>query len=128
MSVSVADKIFLCFGLIDFGGLFIWLGIASHLAYTKMDLMLDHMKNSPIVMIRRFLIHAGLWGRLHVFGLIMWLMVMPGIALRKGIVSAEDLKAFPADLKRKLIVMQWFGWGLLLVMYGLTVYAKFGRG
>lgn len=58
----------------------------------------------------------------------MWLMVMPGIALRKGIVSTEDLKAFPADLKRKLIVMQWVGWGPLLVMYGLAVYAKFGRG
>ncbi|MDY7563094.1 hypothetical protein QN382_04890 [Pseudomonas sp. 10B1] len=127
MSVSTADKIFLCVGLIDFGGIFIWIAIAMYLAYTKMDLMLGHMKNSPIVMIRRFLIHAGPWGRMHVFGLIMGMMVTPGMALRRGAVSAEDLKNFPASLKRQLIVMQWAGWGLLLVMCGLAAYAKFGR-
>ncbi|MEB0039943.1 MULTISPECIES: hypothetical protein [unclassified Pseudomonas] len=126
MSMSTADKIFLCVGLVNFGGIFIWLGIASYLAYAKMDLMLGHMKNSQMVMMRVFLIHTGLWGRLHVFGLIMGLMVIPGIALRKGVVSAEDLKNFPADLKRKLIVMLWVNWALILVMLGLFLVIKVG--
>jgi hypothetical protein len=52
MSVSTADKVFLCLGLIDFGGIFVWIGIALHLAYTKMDLMLAHLKHCPAVMIR----------------------------------------------------------------------------
>ncbi|WPX62086.1 hypothetical protein [Pseudomonas sp. MH10] len=128
MNVSTADKIFLCVGLVNFGGIFIWIAIALYLAYTKMDLMLGHMKNSPIVIIRVFLIHTGLWGRLYVFGLIMGMMVTPGMALRRGAVSAEDFKNFPANLKRQLIVMQWAGWGLLLVMFGFGAYAKFGRG
>ena len=127
MSISTADKIYLCVWLVYFASMLAWIGAAMYLAYTKMDLMLAHMKNSPIVMIRRFLIHAGLWGRMHVFGVIMGMMVMPGMALRRGAVSAEDLKNFPADLKRKLIVMQWVGWGLLLVMCALAAYAKFGN-
>jgi len=128
MSLSTAEKIFLCVALIDFGGIFVWIGIALYLAYTKMDLMLAHLKNSPTVMIRAFLINAGPWGRLHVFGLIMGLMVTPRLFLRDGGVSAEDLKNFPAALKHKLVVMQWVSWALLLVMCGIGVYAMFGRG
>lgn len=128
MSVSTADKIFLCVGLVYFTSAVFWIGIALYFAYAKMDLMLSHMKNSPAVMTRVFLIHAGPWGRMHVYGLIMGLMVMPGMAIRKGMVSAEDLKNFPIDLKRQLVVMQWVGMGLLLVMCGLAAYAKFGRG
>jgi hypothetical protein len=127
MSVSTADKVFLCIGLIYFASAVSWIGIALYLAYTKMDLMLRHMKNSPAVVIRVFLIRTGIWGRMHVFGLIMGLMVMPGMSIRKGVVSAEDLKNFPADLKRKLVAMYWVCGGLLLIMCGLAAYAKFGR-
>jgi len=126
MSVSTADKIFLCISLSGFGGIFVWIGIALHLAYTKMDLMLDHLKNSPAIMIRVFLIDTGPWGRLHVFGLIMGLMVMPHFFLRDGGASAEDLKNFPAKLKRKLIILQWTSWIILLVMFGLFAVDEFG--
>jgi hypothetical protein len=125
MSLNTADKIFLCVALIDFGGMFVWIGIALHLAYTKMDLMLAHLKNCPAVMIRVFLINTGPWGRLHVFGLIMGLMVMPHFFLRDGGVSAEDLKNFPVDLKRKLVILQWASWVLLLVMCGIAAVAEF---
>ncbi|MEB0039942.1 MULTISPECIES: hypothetical protein [unclassified Pseudomonas] len=126
MSVSTADKIFLCVGLINFGGILIWITIALYIAYTKMDLMLGHFKNSSAVMIRAFLIHSGPWGRMHVFGLIMGLMVMPGVFVRKGAVSTEDLKNFPVPLKHKLAVMLWVGWGLLSVIFGLFVLIKIG--
>jgi hypothetical protein len=121
VSLSTVDKVFLVVGLIDFGGIFIWIGVAMYLAYSKMELMLSHFKNSPTITVRIFLIRAGILGRLHIFGLMMGLMVMPGIFLRKGGVSAEDLKSFPADLKRTLVVMQWVNWGLLLVALGLFV-------
>jgi hypothetical protein len=29
--------------------LFVWIGIALHLAYTKMDLMLAHLKTVPLL-------------------------------------------------------------------------------
>jgi len=57
----------------------------------------------------------------------MGLMVVPGVFLRNGAASAEDLKNFPAALKYKLIVMQWVSWMLLLVMCGLGLYAMLGR-
>ena len=125
MSVSTAEKIFLCVSLIDFGGIFVSLGIALHLAYTKMDLMLDHLKNCPAVMIRAPFKNAGPGGRLFVLGAIMGLMTVPRLYLRDGGASAEDLKNFPADLKRKIIILHRTGWVLLLVMCGLAAVAEF---
>jgi hypothetical protein len=128
MSLSTAEKIFLCVALIDFGGIFVWIGIALYLAYTKMDLMLAHLKSCPAVTIRAPFKNGGPGGRLFVLGAIMGLMTVPRLYLRDGGASAEDLKNFPADLKRKIIILHRTGWVLLLVMCGLGVYAMFGRG
>jgi len=126
VSLNTADKIILCIGLIDFAGVFIWLGMALHLAYTKMDLMLGHLKNCPAITIRAFLINTGPWGRLVVLGTITGLMITPRIYLRDGGASAEDLKNFPADLKRKLIILHWVAWILILVMFGMVGVVEFG--
>jgi len=60
MSASVAHKIFLCISIIGFGGLFIFLGVALHLAYATTDEMLDHLKNCPSIMVRASLKCGGL--------------------------------------------------------------------
>ncbi|TPG77873.1 hypothetical protein EAH74_26515 [Pseudomonas mandelii] len=124
MSISTADKIFLCVGLIDFAGIFIIIGISLHLAYTKMDVMLNHLQNCPAVMIRAPFRNGGPWGNMFLLGAIMGVMTTPRLYLRDGGASAEDLKNFPAVLRRKLIVLQWTGWGLLLVMFGLVAAAE----
>jgi len=124
MSLSTGDTIFLIIGLIDFVGAFISIGISLHLAYTKMDVMLNHLQNCPAVMIRAPLRHGGPWGNMFLLGAIMGVMTTPRLYLRDGGASAEDLKGFPADLKRKLIILQWTGWGLLLVMFGLVAIAE----
>ncbi|WP_397450606.1 hypothetical protein [Pseudomonas sp. NA-150] len=128
MSQYTADTIFLCIAIIDFGGIFICIGIGLYLAYAKMEMMLSHLKNCPAIMIRVFLIYTGPWGRLYVLGLIMGLMVIPGGFLRDGGASAEDLKNFPASLKYKLAFLLKTIWGLLVVMCGGAAYATFGRG
>jgi len=125
VSLSTVDKIVLVVGLVDFAGLFIIIGILLHLAYTKMDLMLDHLQNSPAVMIRAPFRNGGPWGNLFLIGAIMGVMTTPRLYLRDGGACAEDLKNFPADLKRKLVILQWIGWGLLLVMFGIVAAAKF---
>ena len=126
MSLSTAEKIFLSVSLIDFGGIFVWIGIALHLAYTKMDLMLDHLKSCPAVTIRAPFKNGGLGGRLFVLGAIMGLMTVPRLYLRDGGASAEDLKNFPADLKRKLIVLHWGSCVPLLVLFGMVAVVEFG--
>jgi hypothetical protein len=126
MSVSTANTFILWVGLIGFGGVFVSLGIALHLAYTKMDMMLDHLKNCPAVMIRAPFKNGGPGGRLFVLGAIMGLMTVPRLYLRDGGASAADLKSFPADLKRKLIVLHWGGCVPLLVLFGMVAVVEFG--
>jgi hypothetical protein len=124
MSLSSGGTIFLVIGLIDFIGAFISIGISLHLAYTKMDVMLNHLKNCPAVMIRAPLRNGGPWGNMLLLGAIMGVMTTPQLYLRDGGANAEDLKNFPANLKKKLIILQWTGWGLLLVMLGLFAAIK----
>ena len=119
MSLNTANKIFLCVGLIDLVGLFVWLGVALHLAYTRMDVMLNHLKNSPAVTIRAHFKSGGPWGKLFLLGGIMSAVTTPGIYLRDGGVNIEEIRNFPTHLKRKLVILQWAGWVLLTLMFGL---------
>jgi hypothetical protein len=128
MTVSTADKIFLCIGLISFGGMIVHIGVSLHFAYAKMDLMLEHLKNSPLITKHKHLIQLGPRARLIALGAIIGLLTSPSTYIRTGWACAEDLENFPADLKRKLIVSHRTSMMFLLVMFGLAAYAKFGRG
>lgn len=68
MSLGTADKIFLTVGLIDFSGAVICIGVAVHIAYTKMDMLLDCFRNSPAVKALTPLRFGGVWGRLLIVG------------------------------------------------------------
>ncbi|UVE43846.1 hypothetical protein KS461_20905 [Pseudomonas chlororaphis] len=126
MSLNTADKVFLVVGFIDFVGIFIALGICLHMAYTKMDVMLDHLQNSAVLSTLTTLRHDGPWGKLILVGSIASFVTFPNFYLKRGWVSAEDVLGFPAALKRKLVVLQWSGLGLLLVMTGLAAVVKLG--
>jgi hypothetical protein len=126
MSLNTADKIFLVVGLVDFAGIFISLGIYLHMAYTKMDLMLDHLKNSVVLSTLTTLRHGGPWGKLILVGSIASFVTFPNFHLKRGWVSAEDLLSFPEALKRKLVVLQWSALALIVVMAGLAAVVKLG--
>lgn len=62
----------------------IWLGIMLRLAYTKLDLMLEYLKNCPAVMTRASLKNGGPAGRLFVLSGIIGVVTRPKIYLRDG--------------------------------------------
>ena len=126
MSLNTADKIFLAVGLIDFVGIFLWIGVCLHLAYTQMDLMLDHLKNSVLINTFVPLRQGGPWGKLVLIGSISSVIAFPGFYLKRGSVNAEDLRCFTGSLKRKLVMLQWGGLILLVVMVCIGVVAKLG--
>ncbi|WP_339478426.1 hypothetical protein [Pseudomonas sp. RL_5y_Pfl2_73] len=126
MTVSFSEKIFMVVGIIDLGGIFIWIGMCLYLAYKKMDLILDHLKNCSAVMTIASLRHGGPWGKLMLVGGISGLITFPNFYLKRGGLSAEDINTFPASLKRKLVVLQWCVIALLSVMIILAMFVKFG--
>ena len=106
--------------------MFVWIGIALHMAYTKMDLMLEHLKNGSAIMNQAPLRHGGPWGKLLLIGGISGIVTFPGFYLKRGGLSAEDLNNFPAPLKRKLALIQWSVIGLLSAMTLLALIGKSG--
>lgn len=126
MNVSIAHKIFLCVSIIGFGGLMIFLGVALHLAYARMDVMLDHLKNCPSVMVRAPFKNGGVRGKLFVLAAIMGMMTMPNLYLRDGGANAKDLQNFPRRLRRKLIVLHWGGVVFIVLLLGLFAVTALG--
>lgn len=126
MSLNIVDKVLLSIALIDLAGIFLWIGGCLHLAYTKMDLMLEHLKNCSAIMTRAPLRHGGPWGKLLLVGGISGIVTFPTFYLKRGELSSEDLANFPASLKRKLAVLQWSVIGLLLVMASFGLAVKLG--
>lgn len=106
-------------------GMAIWIGVCLHLAYTRMDEILGFLKNCSAVMNRAPLRHGGPWGKLLLIGGISGIVTFPGVYLKYGGVSVEDLKRFPTQLKRKLAVLQWCVIVLLVMMCVLVVGMKF---
>lgn len=86
-------------------GAFICIGVALYIAYTKMDLMLDHLQNSAGVMNIAPLRQGGPWGKLLLVGGISGFVTFSNFYLKRGRISAEDLKKFPVTLKRKLVIL-----------------------
>ncbi|MHC8314722.1 hypothetical protein [Pseudomonas sp. LB3P31] len=125
MSLNTAETAFLYIGLANFAGMMIWFCFALHLAYTRMDEMLERLKNCSAILRRAPLRFGGPFGKLLLVGGISGVITFPNLYLRLGGVSIDDLNAFPASLKRKLAVMQWTLWGSIVVMCSLFVFGKY---
>ena len=126
MTLSVSDSILLTIVVADFAGIFIWIGICLHLAYTKAGVMLEHLENSPAIMAWAPMRQAGPWVKLMLVGGISGLITFPSFQLKRGQLSAIDLERFPVALKRKLVALQWCMIGLLLVMVSFGIAIKLG--
>ena len=90
MSISLADKIFVTLGLLDFGGIFIWMGVNFHLAYTKMDYMLEHLKNCSLIKTLTPLNQGGPWGKFLLVGGISGVLTFPTMYIKRGNADADD--------------------------------------
>lgn len=112
-------------GLVLFG-LLIWNVVALYLAYTKLDLMLEKLKNCSAIVTRAPLRHGGPWGKLLLVGGISGIVTFPRFYLSRGELDVEDLETFPIALKRKLIALQWAVIGLLTTMVMLVVLWESG--
>ncbi|WP_259679346.1 hypothetical protein [Pseudomonas chlororaphis] len=65
-------------------GTLVWIGVALHMAYTKLDELLDHLKNCSAIMARAPLKHGGPWGKLLLIGGISGTVTFPGFHLKRG--------------------------------------------
>ena len=126
MTVSVADQVFLVLGLSIFGGAVFCIGFSLHLAYTKMELMLEHLKNCSIVRTHAPLKYGGPWGKLMLIGWIAGVFAFPEYYLKRGQASLNDLNNFPANLRKKLVMLKWASLVLFAAMIILFIFRKSG--
>ncbi|MFJ2448650.1 hypothetical protein [Pseudomonas sp. NPDC087626] len=104
--------------------IFIWIAVALYLAYTKMDVMLEHLKNSSAVKALAFYRQLGVWGHLKLIGEIAALITSPDKCIKSGRLSAQDIENFPAPLKKKLILLRW---SVLVLVSLLFLVAGIGK-
>lgn len=122
--MSTAEYIFGYTGGLILLGVLVWISIALHLAYTKIDLILTHLKNCPAIMVRAPLRHGGPWGKLLLVGGISGIITFPNFYLKRGELNADDLSKLPFMLRRKLLIMHWSVILLLSAAFILWVIGK----
>lgn len=89
-----------------FLSLTIWFATALHMAYTKIDVILEHLKNSPEITSHSGLLKDGLRGRLKLISNICDYVTSPNKGIKNGTISAEDVENLPKPIKRKLIILR----------------------
>lgn len=87
-------------------GMFAWIYLCLRLAYTRMDEILDLLKNCTAIMNRAPLRHGGALGKLLLIGGISGIVAFPGFYLKHGGVSVEDLNGLPMSLRKKFVFLQ----------------------
>jgi hypothetical protein len=107
-------------------GLFIWIGVALYMAYTKMDVMLEHLRKSPSAMSITSLSQGGPWGKLLLIGGVSGFVTFPGFYLKRGSINAEDINNFPVPLRRQLVALQWTVIGFFVALALLVTIGKSG--
>ncbi|SDT38589.1 hypothetical protein SAMN04489802_4246 [Pseudomonas chlororaphis] len=112
-------------GLADFGALIVWLGVGLYIARTETDEMLERLKNCPAIMNRASFKNAGPAGRLFLMGSVIGVIAWPGMYIRDGGASVEDINNFPQRLKRKLMVWYRVGGGLFVLFLLLWLVGKY---
>jgi hypothetical protein len=104
--------------------LFIWILVALHMAYTKLDTLFEHLKNSPAITVLAFWRHAGPWGRLRLIGNIADYVSSPQKGIENGSISAEDIENLPPPMKCKLVLLRR---SLVLLLAGLFLMWCIGQ-
>ena len=104
--MSKASMIFGTLGGVILLLIFVWLVVALHMAYTKMDVLLGHLKNSPAITVLASWRHAGLSGRLRMIANIADYVSSPRRGIENGSISAQDIENLPAPIKRKLVFLR----------------------
>lgn len=106
--------------------LIVWIGVAMYIGHTKMDLILENLKNSSAGVKLAALKHGGAWGRLLLVGGASGLVTFSNFYTRRGTLSVGDVSNFPAPLRQKLVLMQWSAIVLLSAMAVLAAVGKSG--
>ncbi|MBD0682418.1 MULTISPECIES: hypothetical protein [Pseudomonas] len=101
-------------------GIYIWIGIALYLGYTKGEELSAYFKNSSSLITVDTHKHTGPFGKLQLIGGIASVVTFPRFFVKRGLVSAEDIERFPHPCRRKLIVLQWSVIGLLATLVFLV--------
>ncbi|ETD34924.1 hypothetical protein [Pseudomonas chlororaphis] len=82
--MNTPEIVFGYLGRVVILGAFVWIGVALHMAYTKLDELLDHLKNCSAIMARAPLRHGGPWGKLLLIGGISGIVTFSGFYLKRG--------------------------------------------
>lgn len=112
--MSKTEMIFGALGGVILLLIFVWLVVALHMAYTKMDVLFGHLKNSPAITVLTFWRHAGPSGRLRMISNIAHYVSSPRRGIENGTISAEDIENLPMPIKRKLVIL----WRSLTLLVG----------
>ncbi|KAB0494797.1 hypothetical protein [Pseudomonas vancouverensis] len=124
--MNTANLVFISLGGVFVVGVFLSLGSALYISYTKGDQISTHFKKGSTYLAHGIYRRSSFYGRVHLIGWISSALTFPQFFLKRGLVSAEEIDSFPFKLKRQLVILQWTFIGLFIAMVLLVIVGKSG--
>lgn len=98
-------------------GLFVVMGVYVYWGYTRMDSIMEGVKECSLINRYRFYLQMGPWGRMMMVGGVASCLLFSKYLIGRGLLNAQDIDDFPGSLKVSMIVSQYVGWGLLVSLF-----------
>lgn len=95
-----------------------------YLMFFRMNELLSHLSHSVFIQKIKWMIGAGLYGRLYVFSMISMLLVFSRFSIRRGYLDLEDYNNFPRRLRMWLKILDVSTMFVAVLMLALWVVGK----
>ncbi|AIS13208.1 hypothetical protein [Pseudomonas chlororaphis] len=123
-NVSTADIVLASLGGVTFFGMIIVMGYYIYLAYTRMDSILDAVKNCSLINRYRFYLLMGPWGKMVMVGGVASCLLFSRYLIKHGELNGDDIDNFPEPLKSRLLMSQYISWVLLVSLFMEAIAVK----
>ncbi|AZC30845.1 hypothetical protein C4K38_2885 [Pseudomonas chlororaphis subsp. piscium] len=126
--VDTADIVLASLGGVTFLGMFIVMGYYLYLGYTRMDSILEAVKNCSLINSYRFYLFMGPWGKMMMVAGVGSCLLFSNYLIKHGALDKGDIENFPEPLKGRLLMLQYIGWVLLASLFLEVIAVKILRG
>lgn len=113
---------------VTFLGMFTLIGYYFYLGYTRMDSILEAVKNCSLINRYRFYLFMGPWGKMMMVAGVGNCLLFSNYLIKHGALDKGDIENFPEPLKGRLLMLQYIGWVLLASLFLEVIAVKILRG
>jgi len=112
--MSFVDHIYIYFMGYIVTALITWIGASLYLAHSLRQKIIEHMKNSTLVILTAPDTSQSQWKKFIWINNVASYITHPVFYIKRGELCSSDIQNLPKPIKRKLVALRWAILGLVM--------------